>query len=96
MNYISNIISRVAKDAGLRKEVWTHLFRHTSVTRMANSNENVLEVAAFHGHENINTTKGYYHPDVKRLKSMYDRMTTGKKGRQEQQRPVEESDQDLD
>lgn len=75
LNYISEIIRTVAQEAGLRKEVWTHIFRHSSITRMANSGANVLEVAAFHGHENINTTKGYYHPDVKRLKAMYDRAT---------------------
>ena len=96
LDYISTIVRNIAKEAGLRKEVWTHIFRHTSVTRMANSGENVLEVAAFHGHENINTTSGYYHPDVKRLKTMYDRMTTGKKRRQGQQAPVEGSDEDLD
>ena len=79
LDYISTIVRNIAKEAGLRKEVWTHIFRHTSVTRMANSGENVLEVAAFHGHENINTTKGYYHPDVKRLKAMYDRVTKPKK-----------------
>ena len=79
LNYISEIIRTVAQEAGLRKEVWTHVFRHSSVTRMANSGANVLEVAAFHGHKSINTTKGYYHPDVKRLKAMYDKTTKPKR-----------------
>lgn len=96
LNYISDIIRNTAKEAGLRKDVWTHIFRHSSVTRMADRGENVFEVAAFHGHENINTTKGYYHPDVKRLKAMYDRGTTGKKRRQGRQIPVEAPDEDLD
>jgi integrase/recombinase XerC len=77
---ISAIVRKTAKDAGLRREVWTHIFRHSSITRMANGGGDILEVAAFHGHENINTTKGYYHADVGRLKAMYDRVTKTRKG----------------
>ena len=90
LNYISAIVRNTAKEAGLRKAVWTHIFRHTSVTRMADRNENVLEIAAFHGHENINTTKGYYHPDVQRLKAMYDRVTGPRRKKTAARAPEEE------
>ena len=71
------IVQTCVKEAGLKGEVWPHLFRHTSITRMAENGTNILEIAAFHGHDNINTTKGYYHPNAGRLKAMYDRMTRG-------------------
>jgi integrase/recombinase XerC len=78
---VSAVFSTCAEEAGLKGQVWPHLFRHSSITRMANSGANILEVAAFHGHENVNTTKGYYHADVTSLKAMYDR--ANKAGRQE-------------
>jgi site-specific recombinase XerC len=56
---------------------------------MANSGANVLEVAAFHGHENINTTKAYYHPDVGHLKAMYDQATKPKKKAHQTQKEPE-------
>ena len=72
---VSTIFKTCVKEAGLTGEVWPHLFRHSSITRMADTGANILEVAAFHGHSNINTTKLYYHADVGRLKAMYDKST---------------------
>ena len=69
---VSQIVQTCVKEAGLKGQVWPHLFRHSSITRMADTGANILEVAAFHGHSNINTTKRYYHADVGRLKAMYD------------------------
>jgi integrase/recombinase XerC len=73
LNYIGEMVREIAKEAGLRKEVWTHLFRHTRVTALLNKGMALQEVASFVGHTNVQTTMGYYHQDTGRLKDSYDR-----------------------
>lgn len=36
-----------------------HALRHESVSRMVDEGKNTFAIAAYHGHENINTTQGY-------------------------------------
>jgi integrase/recombinase XerC len=78
LNTISMLVRSIAKAAGLRKAVWTHLFRHTSVTRLLEQGMQLQDVAALHGHASFNTTAGYVHPDPARLKKEYDRVTRGR------------------
>ena len=76
LNYISEIVSTVAKEAGLRKDVWTHLFRHSRITELLQKGMTLPEVATFVGHDNVQTTMGYYHQDTTKLKASYDRATS--------------------
>ena len=78
---ISRTIRTVAKAAGLRKEVWTHVFRHTSITTLLRRGMALQDVATFHGHANVRTTMRYYHQDPTQLRDAYDKATRpGRKG----------------
>jgi len=70
---ISEIIREAAKRAGLPKAIWAHLFRHTRATELLEDGMDVLAVAEFLGHSDINTTKGYHHQDSGRLRDQYDK-----------------------
>lgn len=74
-NDISRTIRAVAKAAGLRKDVWTHVFRHSSITTLLRRGMPLQDVAIFHGHGNVQTTMRYYHQDVTQLRDVYDRAT---------------------
>ena len=81
LNYISAIIRTTAKDAGLRKQVWTHIFRHTRTTALLNSGMKLQDVASFVGHSNVQTTMGYFHETPGRLRDEYDKATKLRRGR---------------
>lgn len=72
---VGSIIRDTGKKAGIRKDVWPHIFRHSRVTHLLSHGMAIQEVAVFAGHENINTTQGYYHQEPERLKESYDRAT---------------------
>ena len=90
-NTVSAIIRDCAQQAGLRKEVWTHLFRHTRATELLEDGMPLLATAEFLGHSNVNTTKGYYHQDPGRLRDEYDKAMAPKGRRQQQQRSGQQS-----
>ena len=72
---LSRTIRETAKAAGLRKEVWTHIFRHSALTRLLNKGMPLQNVAAFAGHSNVQTTMRYFHQDPTKLRDEYDRVT---------------------
>ena len=74
--YICELIRTVAQEAGLRKEVWTHLFRHSRITALLNKGMALQDVATFAGHTKIQTTLGYFHQSPGQLKKEYDKATT--------------------
>jgi integrase/recombinase XerD len=78
---VSAIVSRCAEEAGLKGQVWAHLFRHSALTRLLDKGMAIQDVAKLAGHANINTTARYHHAEEARLKEVYDRAT--KAGRQE-------------
>jgi integrase/recombinase XerC len=71
-NTISAMVREGAQRAGLRKEVWPHLFRHTRITELLERGMSLQRVARFAGHSNVNTTMGYYHEDSGRMRDDYD------------------------
>ena len=84
---ISKIIRETAKAAGLRKEVWTHVFRHSAITRLLERGMALQDVATFAGHSNIQTTLKYFHQDPGRLKDAYDKVTKPRRKRQQEETP---------
>ena len=72
-NTVSAIVRDCAHRAGLRKEVWTHLFRHTRATELLADGMDLVAAAEFLGHSDVNTTRGYIHQDPARLRDQYDR-----------------------
>jgi site-specific recombinase XerD len=76
---ISRTVRDTAKAAGLRKEVWTHVFRHSRITSLLNRGMALQNVAVFAGHSNVQTTMKYFHQDPTKLRDEYDRVTRGRR-----------------
>jgi site-specific recombinase XerD len=91
---ISRIVRVTAKAAGLRKEVWTHVFRHTRVTSLLNKGMAIQDVASFAGHSNIQTTLGYFHQDPTKLRDEYDKATRPRRKRPAESAPEIEAEEE--
>lgn len=72
---VSQIVRTCVSEAGMRGKVWTHLFRHSRLTRLLDNGMAIQDVAKLAGHSNINTTARYHHAEEGRLKDIYDRAT---------------------
>ena len=86
-NTIGVIVRDAAKRAGIRKDVWTHLFRHTRLTGLLDGGMTLQDTAAFAGHDNVNTTLRYFHERPAELRQRYDRATRA----EEPEKAVEEA-----
>ena len=78
---LSRTIRETAKAAGLRKEVWPHIFRHSALTRLLDKGMALQNVASFAGHSNVQTTMRYFHQDPTKLRDEYDRVTKPRRRR---------------
>jgi integrase/recombinase XerC len=83
---VSTIVRTCVEEAGLKGQVWPHLFRHTALTRLLDNGIPIQDVAKLAGHANINTTARYHHAEEARLKEVYDRAT--KQGDRGHDRPA--------
>ncbi|MEO7309728.1 MAG: tyrosine-type recombinase/integrase [Chitinophagaceae bacterium] len=54
-------VKTAAKQAGILKDVHTHMLRHTYATHMLEDGVNIVTVQKLLGHENIETTMEYLH-----------------------------------
>lgn len=54
-------VKTIAKQAGIIKEVHTHMFRHTYATHLLENGVNIVTVQKMMGHANINSTLIYLH-----------------------------------
>ncbi|MDP2858074.1 MAG: tyrosine-type recombinase/integrase [Bacillota bacterium] len=59
--YIRELVKRLAKRAGIEKDVHPHLLRHTMATDLLRSTKNLRLVQKALGHSNITTTTIYAH-----------------------------------
>ncbi|MCX7748214.1 MAG: tyrosine-type recombinase/integrase [Clostridia bacterium] len=65
LNYM---IAKVAKKAGIEKDLRVHSTRHTAITLAINAGATIEKVRDFAGHKNISTTSRYVH-SIERLKN---------------------------
>lgn len=78
---VNAVIARVRKASGIRRRLWTHLFRHNRITELLNRGMAIQDVAAYVGHSDVKTTMGYFHQDTSHLTERYDRaMRDGRRG----------------
>lgn len=66
---INNVLKKLAKDAGIRKNVHAHILRHSYASHMLESGINLRTIQELLGHENCSTTEIYTHISVKHIAS---------------------------
>ena len=54
-------VNRIAKDAGIQKEVSVHTLRHTYACHLLEEGMNIITLKELMGHANIETTMEYLH-----------------------------------
>lgn len=65
---VFNIVKRYAQDAGVKKEISPHTFRHTFATHLLEGGANLRAIQMMLGHEQISTTEIYTKVDRQMLK----------------------------
>jgi site-specific recombinase XerD len=70
--YLSTMINKYTKEAGITKRVYPHLFRASSITHMHNAGASIPEIMAQSKHRSVDTlVKHYICPSEERFKEVY-------------------------
>jgi len=76
-NGIWAIVKRHAKQAGIRKNVSTHTFRHTCATHMMKNGAPVRHIQELLGHESLESTQIYTRVTINDLKKIHSKFHPG-------------------
>lgn len=65
------MVKQIAKRAGIQKNVYPHILRHSIATHMLNRGADIRAVQELLGHRSISTTQIYTHVSTARLREVY-------------------------
>lgn len=65
------LLQKYAKKAGIQKECYPHLLRHSFASHMLGGGADLRVIQEVLGHESVNTTQIYTHVDTTRLKKVH-------------------------
>ena len=74
-DWVGKIVKRYAGKAGLRKDVTTHVLRHTLATNLLLNGTDVTLVQKQLRHRDIKSTMIYLHITTAKQKELYDRFS---------------------
>ena len=58
---VLQVVKQLAKKAGIKKNVWTHLMRHNAFTHLAEAGVDINLIQRIAGHSHVSTTAIYLH-----------------------------------
>lgn len=70
-------LKTIAKDTGIEKNVYPHIFRHSLTTILLGNSADIRVVQEILGHANITTTEVYTHVEKSKLKMIYNNIKLG-------------------
>lgn len=70
-------LKKIAKNAGIEKNVYPHIFRHSVATVLLSNGADIRIVQEILGHANISTTEIYTHVEKSQLKKIYNKIKIG-------------------
>lgn len=70
-------LKKSAKNAGIEKNVYPHIFRHSVATVLLSNGADIRIVQEILGHANISTTELYTHVEKSDLKKIYNKIRIG-------------------
>jgi site-specific recombinase XerD len=70
---IWQLITELSALAGFSESIYPHLFRHSFATHLLENDCDLRVIQELLGHENITTTAGYTHLDIRNLKEVHKR-----------------------
>jgi len=71
---IQRAVAQAAEKVGLSSVFTPHYFRHAYATHTLNAGSNVRDVQEVMGHKSLETTQGYAHPEIRRVRSPMDEL----------------------
>lgn len=73
------IVKKLAFEAGIKKNTFPHLLRHSGITRMAEKDINVFSIKAQSRHKRLETVMKYVHMNQSKVRDDYDRVFANNK-----------------